>query len=724
MKTKGKELTSEESENFDLGIILAKIFPSQSNASTDDWVKEFIHQVGKDRSFTRKVASKELNLPGFPKLRFLEDGKVKVGGGGIVFHCEHAGVPGLQYALKITRPSLLADESGASQYHATVAEYVKHAPLAHQNVARVIFGEPLNVKPDLRGHTIYECPTMLMEWIDGAEPLASYLKNSVKNYVALADLLAQCFDGLNYLHRNDLIHWDIKSDNILVDKHGVVKISDLGNSERLSKPKPKVQSSRWNLPPILQEAIPIDPIVRVTNRRVNVILPDIAWNNPMTDMWMLAKELDRYLAEKLEDYTADEEVVPKYKVFEAKAFQEGCFPKGDMNAKFALSFFRLIIDRLLLPRTPQSPHIYLSASEVARDIRKLVPEFGAAQNVPELQAIPQNVLRLPHSGNCPYTERMSKLYNSSLIRRLSQHLQLATLAHVYPGARHCRSEHAAGVMATTAQYVRALYADRTNPFWRLSVEREDIDALLVAALLHDVGHISLGHFLEEMTDVFEGRMHEDYFTLLLAPDRQDETAFGTRIRVTIDNDRKQLKAILVNQWHIPANRVDEFLSSVATILRPPPAMNNGAVRNKKAKLLPNEAHELKIQILHSIIDSAIDADKLDYLVRDAHHAGVQYAKGIDFDRFFQALTTISNVPNHDETAGAVGACIGVTGKGILPVEYSPGALSNVLIGLLAPHCARRDGHATVRDTTIPERRRKRNWLQHETRRTYREISRF
>ena len=55
----------------------------------------------------------------------------------------------------------------------------------------------------------------------------------------------------------------------------------------------------------------------------------------------------------------------------------------------------------------------------------------------------------------------------------------------------------------------------------------------------------------------------------------------------------------------------------------------------------------KIELLvNSIINSPIDVDKVDYLIRDSIHCGVNYGKGIDVERLLISLyidpsTTVS-----------------------------------------------------------------------------------
>ena len=77
-------------------------------------------------------------------------------------------------------------------------------------------------------------PTIFSEWMENGS-LESHIKNGTlyegsekKVQARLLDIAIQFARGLHYAHENDLIHQDVKPDNLLLDRHWAAKVSDFG----------------------------------------------------------------------------------------------------------------------------------------------------------------------------------------------------------------------------------------------------------------------------------------------------------------------------------------------------------------------------------------------------------------------------------------------------------------------------------------------------------------
>ena len=74
------------------------------------------------------------------------------------------------------------------------------------------------------------CLWIFVEIMDDAlTPVIARMRNNYSEN-AIKYVLRQTLLGLQYLHQKHIIHRDIKSDNILVDKSGQVKLADFGYS--------------------------------------------------------------------------------------------------------------------------------------------------------------------------------------------------------------------------------------------------------------------------------------------------------------------------------------------------------------------------------------------------------------------------------------------------------------------------------------------------------------
>lgn len=183
------------------------------------------------------------------------------------------------------------------------------------------------------------------------------------------------------------------------------------------------------------------------------------------------------------------------------------------------------------------------------------------------------VLRDPIHGyiNVDY-KLIWDLIDTKEFQRLRRIHQLGGTYQVYHTAEHSRFSHSLGVyelVRTMVERVKGLYESLT--------EREYL-ALLCAGLLHDVGHGPFSHAFEVVTDV----NHEE---------------FTHRILVEDSDINKLLKEV-----------DEDFPALVASII--------------------NHTHPRKLLV--QIISSQLDADRMDYLLRDSYFTGVSYG---EFDLF-------------------------------------------------------------------------------------------
>jgi hypothetical protein len=178
---------------------------------------------------------------------------------------------------------------------------------------------------------------------------------------------------------------------------------------------------------------------------------------------------------------------------------------------------------------------------------------------------------------------------------------------VYPTATHTRLEHVIGVFSATVRYLSALYNDPINPLFRQIMREEDFKAALLVALLHDLGHYALAHDLEEAD--MATFSHEERGRELLT-----DEAIGLRPLI----EAKQLGEGRPG-WGVSVERLLAILSADVQKC-------TGTVRDR---------------IIHAIIDGPIDADKLDYIIRDSTNLGLVFGAGIDVERLLRCLTVIS-----------------------------------------------------------------------------------
>ena len=185
--------------------------------------------------------------------------------------------------------------------------------------------------------------------------------------------------------------------------------------------------------------------------------------------------------------------------------------------------------------------------------------------------------RDPIHGSISFDKEREKLIidliNTREFQRLRRIRQLGALFLTFHGAEHTRFTHSVGVAFMAKRIFDALLAAGQIPGRRRAVERTRLVAI-AAALLHDVGHGPFSHLYEK---VFNERRHEEW-TRLIVRDAGGEA--GRLLR--------------------RAGLVEEILAVYAHSYRP--------------------------SFVADIVSSQLDADRLDYLLRDSFMTGVAYGR--------------------------------------------------------------------------------------------------
>jgi len=80
-----------------------------------------------------------------------------------------------------------------------------------------------------------EYPYIVMEYIKGTN-LKEYIRNNQPiSYRKIITIMDQILDAMSYAHENNIIHRDIKPQNILIDRNDTIKITDFGIAVALSE---------------------------------------------------------------------------------------------------------------------------------------------------------------------------------------------------------------------------------------------------------------------------------------------------------------------------------------------------------------------------------------------------------------------------------------------------------------------------------------------------------
>jgi hypothetical protein len=204
----------------------------------------------------------------------------------------------------------------------------------------------------------------------------------------------------------------------------------------------------------------------------------------------------------------------------------------------------------------------------------------------------------PIYGYVYITETEKNIIDSFPVQRLRRLRQLAGAEYVYPAANHTRFEHSVGVM-----YLAGKLVQNANLSQHLS--EDEAQMVKIAALLHDVGHGAFSHIFEQLLNKFLGKSHED-----------------------------------MTKWIVEKSELKDILKKL------------GFSPKAISKLAIGELNKPGKAFIDQIIQSSVDVDKLDFIVRDTYHTGAEYGY-VDIFRLIHTLDLIDE--NLAVNIGAISA---------------------------------------------------------------------
>ncbi len=199
----------------------------------------------------------------------------------------------------------------------------------------------------------------------------------------------------------------------------------------------------------------------------------------------------------------------------------------------------------------------------------------------------------PIHGYVRITDFEKKIIDTRPFQRMRRIKQLAATFLVYPAANHTRFEHSLGTM-----YLAGILGEALP----IGLNDGSVAELRLACLLHDIGHGPLSHLFEPLLSKYANKTHED-----------------------------------MTNWLIDNSVISDVL-------------NRGGFETKRiARLAVGRLRDKDSPYLDQVIRSAVDVDKMDFIVRDSYHTGAGYGY-VDIFRLIYTMDILNNNLAVDATA--------------------------------------------------------------------------
>lgn len=242
-------------------------------------------------------------------------------------------------------------------------------------------------------------------------------------------------------------------------------------------------------------------------------------------------------------------------------------------------------------------------------------------------------IRCPVYGFVTLNDWEWQIIRQPAFQRLRRIRQLGWTDYVFPGAMHTRFEHSLGVMhMATMLYDGIVSRSREILQSEFGYDSQGLSRhrqlVRLTALLHDLGHCPFSHAGEELFPARNGgeRYKHEYYSAEIV--------------------RRHFSDVISNH----------LLNT-----------NCGFSADDVANLLEGKGEAGKALFWRDLIDGQLDADRMDYLLRDSLHCGVSYGR-YDWQRL---VHTIAAMPPTEEGSTRIGVTEGGwhAAEGLIVARY-------------------------------------------------------
>ena len=236
----------------------------------------------------------------------------------------------------------------------------------------------------------------------------------------------------------------------------------------------------------------------------------------------------------------------------------------------------------------------------------------------------------PVYGGIAITQMKLEIIDTPIFQRLRGLRQLARVNFVFPGAEHSRYVHSLGVL-----YIMGLMTDHLLKKGML--EEEDAVKMRAAALLHDIGHYPLSQLGES---VYSYRKDNKIADSIIELGEQSEKKHLYEMSSSHSNSAHHER---LGKYIVVNNRL------ISRILK-----KNGLDPDEIGSIFTGELGSRNM-VYTQLLHSSLDADRLDYLLRDSYQTGVKYGL-VDLQYLVRLLVVVED-PGLPKRNNKVLACI-------------------------------------------------------------------